>query len=474
MKRLVTCTTILTGLVCLFMAGSAAANHGHGKGLPDEPGKFKVGHTTISIVGTGTLGESRPIDVEVWYPAEKKAWDTASPSEYTSRLNGVTLAPAKWDPLSWVVVSEVAREGVAFDKHEPFPVVIFSHGSQNSPLEYALTLEHIASHGYVVVAAWYNGDTQDDVRVQFINATNGSKVLDCLDHLPPPCVDTAAKNVADRARDLSAVLDMLPVAFGESVDMNQVVAMGHSRGTLTSLGAAGGSKFFGFAAEPRVKAVLGFAAAMPALIFNLDLSLITVPTVLVAGEADLNTPPTISETVFGTISSQDKAFIIIKNTHHRHFASGFCPELQASGSVVLADPTRAILDRHTLTGIVNSPVNGSAVDICGFDYFTTPVDVRSLITFPVGFNVTPESVPTQGIDTLEVHRLMSEIAVAFFRSVSKPLKHEDCDDNTCPDVRFNRFLSEKFLLKKEPNILSAAIVTDEGLRNLECGEDHPD
>jgi predicted dienelactone hydrolase len=154
---------------------------------------------------------------------------------------------------------------------------IFSHGSLNSPLEYALTLEHIASHGYVVVGAWYNGDTQDDVRVQFINATDRSKVLDCLDNLPPPCVDPPAKNVADRARDLSAVLDTLPVAFGENVDMNQVVAMGHSRGTVTSLGAAGGSAFFEFAAEPRVKAVLGFAAAMPALIFNINLSAITVP-----------------------------------------------------------------------------------------------------------------------------------------------------------------------------------------------------
>jgi hypothetical protein len=189
----------------------------------------------------------------------------------------------------------------------------------------------------------------------------------------------------------------------------------------------------------------------------------------------LNTPPTISETVFGTISSQDKAFIVIKNTRHRHFASGFCSELQASGSVVSANPTRAILDGQTLTAIVNNPVNGSAVDICGFDYFTTPVDIRSLITFPVGFNVTPESVPTLGIDTLEVHRLMGEIAITFFDSVLKVLRHEEqpCDEGACSDVRFNRFLSEKFLLKKEPEISTAVILSDEDMKQLDCREDCP-
>ncbi len=482
MRNLVTFAITLGAIVGLFLVGGSPAladgiglGDGLGRGQPDELGRFQVGHTTINIVGGGTLGELRPIDVEVWYPADKESWDGASASEYTSRLNGVPLVPAKWDPLSWAVVSEVAREGADFDKHGPFPVVIFSHGSQNSPFEYALTLEHLASHGYVVVGPWYNGDTQDDVRVQFINTTNGSKVLDCLDHMPVPCVDTAAKNIADRALDLTTVLNTLPAALGRgNVNMEEIVAMGHSRGTVTSLGAAGGSTFFHFKAEPRVKAVLGFAAAMPALIFNIDLSAITVPTVLVAGEVDLNTPPALSETVFGTISSQDRAFIVIKNTRHRHFASGFCSELQASGSVVLANPTRAILDRHTLNGIMNSPINGSAVDICGYDYFTNPVDIRSLITFPANFVVTPESVPTLGIDTLEVHRLMSEIAVGFFRSVVKELRHEDCDEGPCPDGRFNHIISERFLLKKEPNVLSSAVVSDEDMKHLDCGEDHPD
>jgi predicted dienelactone hydrolase len=394
----------------------------------------------------------------------------------------VPLVPSKWNPLSWVLVSDVVREAPAFDKHRAFPVVLFSHGAQNSPIEYVPIIEHMASHGYVVAAPWYNGDTQDDVRVQFINARNGSKVLDCLDSRPAPCVDPANKNVADRARDLTTVLDALPLAFGENLDMSQVFAMGHSRGTVTSLGAAGGSKPgapFTVAIEPRVKAVLGLAAAMPALIFNIDLGEVTVPTVLIAGEKDANSPPDRSETVFGLLEkSQDKAFIIIKNAFHRHFAGGYCAEMQAAGSVVLpdlADPsqTRAILDLDTLTQILTAVPNGTAPQICGFDYFVNPVDIRPLVSKIIGFTVTPDSVPTAGIDTEEVGRLVGEIAVTFFDSVGKALRHEEqpCDGGVCSEVRFQRFLSDKFLLKTETNISTAVILTDEDMKQLDCRED---
>ncbi len=460
--------------LCLSARVSLAATPGAGKGLPDELGTFNVGHTAFRIVGKGTLGENRPIDIDVWYPADQRSWDHASASVYTSRLYGVPLVPSKWDPLSWAVVSDVSKDEAEFDKHSPFPVVIFSHGSQNSPDEYALTIEYVASHGYVVAAAWYNGDTQDDVRVQFINTTNGSKVLSCLDNLPSPCVDTAAKNIADRARDLSAVLNVLPTVFGDNVNMDEVVAMGHSRGTVTSLGAASGSTFFNFPAEPRVKAVLGFANGAPALTFNLNLAAITVPTVLVAGDLDKASPEAISETAFTTISSQDKVLIEIKNTMHRHFATGFCPEMQASAAIVMANPTRAILDRHTLTGILTSPVNGNAVDICGFGYFSNPVDIRPLVFSLTGYSVTETNVPTTSIDTLEIRRLMSEIAVTFFDSVIKALRHEDqpCNDSVCSNARFNRYLSDKFLLKKESEISTAIIVTDEEMqRQLDCSDD---
>jgi hypothetical protein len=59
--------------------------------------------------------------------------------------------------------------------------------------------------------------------------------LDPRDALPS-CLDSAAKNLADRVRDVTTVLDTLPVAFGDYVNMSEVIAMGHSRGTVTSCG----------------------------------------------------------------------------------------------------------------------------------------------------------------------------------------------------------------------------------------------
>src|SRR5262245_1056555 len=67
--------------------------------------KYRVGHTTLEIVLTGSLGERRPIDVDIWYPARKADFEQAPLATYTSRLHGVTLDPARWDPLTWQVTS---------------------------------------------------------------------------------------------------------------------------------------------------------------------------------------------------------------------------------------------------------------------------------------------------------------------------------------------------------------------------------
>jgi predicted dienelactone hydrolase len=381
---------------------------------------------------------------------------------YTSRLSGVPLLPDRWDPLSWSVASQVARDDVAIDSHGPFPVVVFSHGSTNSPIDYAFTLEHVASHGYVVVGPWHTGNTQDDVRVDFINTQAGFRLLQCSDELPPPCSDaSAAKSIADRVRDVSAVLDALPALLGNDVDVTRVAVMGHSRGTLTALAAAGGSAPFKIPAEPRVKAVLGFAIGVPGLTFSLDLARVTVPTLLVAGERDRGTPKEISEAAFGLISSADKGFVVIAGAEHRSFDSTMCAQMQSAGAIAAFNP-RAILDFDTLTGwLIRNPNNGTTLDICAHDAFVNPVDITGLVASLTDFVVTADNVPRAGVDSNEVHRLMSELAVSFLDAVL-----DDRDDN---GIHFTRFLSPKFLLKKEPNILRADFV---GAENASCPPGH--
>jgi predicted dienelactone hydrolase len=129
-----------------------------------------VGHTVKKIHVEGSaLGENRAVDVHLWYPADPQGFSDAPKTVYSSALHGRPLIPDRWDPLSWTVEAEVAREA-AIDPHgQPFPVIVFSHGSVNDPINYAHMLELIAGAGFVVAAPSHVTDTQEDVRIDFIN-----------------------------------------------------------------------------------------------------------------------------------------------------------------------------------------------------------------------------------------------------------------------------------------------------------------
>jgi hypothetical protein len=149
---------------------------------------FKVGHTVLLLDVPGSFGETRPVAVHLWYPADKRAYDKAARTTYTSALAGVPLIEAQWDPLSWEIQAESARENIPiYDKGPPFSVIIFSHGSTNDPIDYAYTLENLASEGFVVAAPAHVNNTQDDVRIDFINEQAGFQLLECFDGRVPPC-----------------------------------------------------------------------------------------------------------------------------------------------------------------------------------------------------------------------------------------------------------------------------------------------
>ena len=115
--------------------------------------------------------------MHLWYPADNPGFSRAPKTRYSSALYGRDSSasfPQKWDPLSWSVEAEIAREGVPIDPDgQSFPVLVFSHGNTNDPFDYAYTLEQIAGEGFVVAAPSHTGNTQDDVRVDYINGLAG-------------------------------------------------------------------------------------------------------------------------------------------------------------------------------------------------------------------------------------------------------------------------------------------------------------
>jgi predicted dienelactone hydrolase len=149
----------------------------------------------------------------------------------------------------------------------PWPVIVFSHGATNNAIDYAFMLEELASFGFIVAAPDHVGNTQDDVRIDFINAQAQSQLLPCFDNFTAPCQrgTNVPNSMKNRIHDVSAVIDSLTTWFGNRVDVSRIGMIGHSRGTVTALAAAGGSSLWGFPPEPRVKAIMGMAIGTPPL-----------------------------------------------------------------------------------------------------------------------------------------------------------------------------------------------------------------
>jgi predicted dienelactone hydrolase len=405
---------------------------------------FKVGHTILLLDVPGSLGETRPVAVHLWYPGDKQPYNNGAPTTYTSALVGVPLIEAQWDPLSWEIQTESARENIPiYDKGPPFSVIIFSHGSTNDPIDYAYTLENLASEGFVVAAPAHVNNTQDDVRVDFINEQAGFQLLACLDGRAPPCSrDDVPANMNDRVRDITYVLDALPGVFGDRVDATEAGVMGHSRGTATALAIAGGSTTWGITPDPRIKAIMTMAAGAPSIIFSPNLSEVVVPALLVAGGLDRTTPQAISESVFDQIASDEKLLVTIPNAVHRSFDSAFCALMREGASIAQANP-RAILERHLSTQILIHATSGVAMDYCSFDSFINP-DIRPFVASLTGFDVTETNVPVTTLDSDEVKRVITELAAAFFGTVLPRT------DKVRPHFKY--VLSPKWLVKHEPII----------------------
>jgi predicted dienelactone hydrolase len=223
--------------------------------------------------------------------------------------------------------------------------------------------------------------------------------------------------MTDRMHDITAVLDALPAWFGDRADVSRVGVLGHSRGTVTALVAAGGSAAssgWNLEPDPRVKAIMGLAIGVPEITNGANVERVTVPTLLVAGELDATLP--VSQDAFNQLASTDKALVMIEHANHRHFDSGLCAQTQSGGGIAAVNP-RAILDLHTLRGLVINPSgNGVAMDFCGLETFTDQMtfDIRPLVFSLTGFDFTSRNVPTTGVTAADVKAEVVQLAVTFF------------------------------------------------------------
>lgn len=167
---------------------------------PDQPGPYAVGVRTLSWEHP----ELGPLRAEVWYPAAPAA----------------DAAPGAYEQDILVFPSELAyRDAPPDPRGGPYPLVAFSHGFGGIRFQSFFLTEHLASHGYVVVAPDHPLSTLVDLRPS-----------------------KAAEVAAHRPAQLAAAVDLLdttPVE-GLEVDTTTYAAVGHSFGAWTALVVGGG------------------------------------------------------------------------------------------------------------------------------------------------------------------------------------------------------------------------------------------
>jgi predicted dienelactone hydrolase len=234
-SRLSTAARLILTLLCAALATAA----------PAAESTFAIGLRQASFTdesrpvkaSSGFAGAPvRRIDVMVWYPATK-AGDNAP----------------------------IASKG-------PWPLVIYSHGTNGYPNNNMHLVNHLVSHGYVVAAPAYPlSSTQTYTRIRM----------------------TDTSDVINQTKDVRFVIDRLLADpfFSTAIDPKRIGTTGHSLGGVTSYFASFGVQ----TRDPRIIATAPIGAGDPvqsALFSDMGLigtqhAAVPVPVMFLSGEKDV-------------------------------------------------------------------------------------------------------------------------------------------------------------------------------------------
>jgi predicted dienelactone hydrolase len=312
---------VLLGLGCL----GAQTPHPKPVGLrPDAPtyakhGPYWVGTRAFVIQ---EAGQEPALPATLWYPAlnpkglkEEIRYPATTDRVGDLPISGHALADAPPDPSG----------GAS-------PLVVFATCHSRGRELYVPILEHLASYGFTVIAFNATGD-----------------FAKCF---------TWTRNMK-RAIDFSASLTASDGSLAGLIDMNQVAVAGHCDGAfpvllaaggrinmaaasamcateeahtvecdywLTRAGRAGFAKLAGLSAEPvdglypsagdpRVKAIipLGVGGEIEA---TLDLTAVTLPTLLMVGSSDSDGPTWTVEKLYQNLPAPRKAKVVFQEGGH--------------------------------------------------------------------------------------------------------------------------------------------------------------
>ena len=280
--------------------------------LYTEAGPYPVGVTTLQLESGN--------QVEVWYPAVAGTTGTESydvrdfvPEAIRALLTADV--PAKYDYTA-------GRDAMVADG--TFPVVLFSHGYSGIRLQSTFLTAHLASWGMVVAAP---------------------------DHWSRDLNHVLSAPVGDRESavdELLASLDLLTDGnsdpgslFDGHIDDTRVIALGHSAGGGTIVGAAADDRVDGYISMASGVVGMGGSTATT----TAPPTFVNKPSFFIAGSLDAVVPAeTVTRVSFDAVPSPSRLWIV-DGVGHNGF-DDFCTFGNGSGiiGVALASGLAPLLD----------------------------------------------------------------------------------------------------------------------------------
>lgn len=215
----------------------------------------------------------------------------------------------------------------------PFAVIVFSHGMGASRQTYGYICEHLASHGYLVVAPTHIGSDTSAIREELAqhrrDGARGKRDL-------PLVVENTAdpENLKNRPLDVAFVLDRIgkDKELCKLADLSRVGVAGHSFGAHTAMEVAGMT--VELPARPRasfrdarVKAAVAMspqgAGAMG--VVRESWKGVAVPVLFLTGTKDYGQGERAADwrrEAFDAIKGVDEYLLVLKDATHFTFAQG--------------------------------------------------------------------------------------------------------------------------------------------------------
>ena len=269
----------------------------------DDYDPFARGHFPVGVT-TFVLSRDRLLPVEVWYPAADAHEGQDLDDARRDRFTALSFA----DFSERTIVQDAVRDATPRDGR--FPLVVYTHGSVSSRRDATFLMTHLASRGYVIVAADHTGNTTEDLK-----ATAEGKELEP--------VDTTRAN---RIADICFVLDRVAegaAGIGDVIDMDRVGIIGTSFGGWAALMMPQEDARFSavVANAPGVvgpEGPLGEAARRNRETLELNAWRRPAHTLLFVAERDIFVPLVGVRAFFNDLPPA-KRYVVLKNTGHTYF-----------------------------------------------------------------------------------------------------------------------------------------------------------